>query len=100
MNDAFHSWLHESEIKAKFSRPKLIKDLRDAGLVTRQRREDDRKRLYYGVTLSHVFYKEYSAEKSRDGNTGQRLKKTGDSVTLDRYDEKDEDGWYEGSGPI
>jgi P4 family phage/plasmid primase-like protien len=89
MYNAFLSWLTENGIKADISRQKLIKDLKDEGITTTQRREDNKVRMYYGVTLEQEKTSS-SMGKSRDSMYIESSKKTRSSVTLDEYD------WDEG----
>ncbi len=55
MYAALKEWLKQNNIKLRIGRHKMIRDLRDEGLETRQKREDERKRMYYGVTLSRQY---------------------------------------------
>lgn len=53
MYAALKEWLKRNGIKLRIGRMKMVRDLRDEGIETMQKREDERKRIYYGVTLSH-----------------------------------------------
>lgn len=67
MYNALKTWLSANNIKLRVSRNKMIRDLRDEGIETRQKREDERKRMYYGVTLSHELFT-LTGEKNREDN--------------------------------
>jgi len=55
MYAALKEWLKQNGVKLRIGRTKMIRDLRDEGIETRQKRENERKRMYYGVTLSHDY---------------------------------------------
>jgi len=52
MYSAFKDWIKRTKIQLKISRDKMIKQLKDYGIETQQKREDERKRMYYGVCVT------------------------------------------------
>lgn len=88
MYTIFSSWLDEKGINVSISRQKMIQDLRAEGIIVRQLRGNDRKRMYYGVTLEQG--KNGKAVcLSKDSNVVSNRENARDSVTLDQYDEHD-----------
>jgi P4 family phage/plasmid primase-like protien len=102
----FTDWIEEKGLKIKISRQKLIQDLRAEGVVTQQKREDDRKRMYYGVTLSRS--NDLTPFASKHSNVLNNKKESGegerggvserDAVTLEEYDPDTGDEGYPGPG--
>lgn len=93
MYKSFCEWKEESKIQQKISRDKMIKQLREEGVETGQKREDNRKRMYYGVTVSRPKYarsggeKEEKEEEKRREEVGKgRENKERDGVSLDQWD--------------
>jgi P4 family phage/plasmid primase-like protien len=54
MYSLLKNWIKRTKIQLKISRDKMIKQLKEYGIETRQKREDDRKRVYYGVKCHDV----------------------------------------------
>jgi len=52
MYDAFTEWLDVHEINLKVSKRKMLADLKEEGITTRRKRDDDQKSMFYGVLCS------------------------------------------------
>ena len=77
MYSALKTWLSTNGIKLRVSRNKMIRDLRDEGIETRQKREDERKRMYYGVTLSRELFTLMQIKKDSNNINVEKIEVSG-----------------------